>query len=164
MPRGPPRDELRALQAASSDEFVATDPIYRSLYDRMHDDGTSTADCAKYYVDRTTALAAKTDSKRELYHFVEVFGASLVELAARTPYCNAAVGEKLVEFVGELQKAVVVDPESLTGDPLHFYEEQESVLWKDLPEFWLACAEERASFGKSFFILFYRRQDYFVGI
>lgn len=152
MPRGPSRDELRARQAASSDEFVATNPIYRALHDRIHDDGISGAVCAGYYVDQTIKLATKTDSnnKRELSHFVEVFGGSIIELASRISYHDATIRRKLVEFVHELQKAVITDPESPTGEPLHFHEEQESMLWKDLPEFWLACAEERASFGKEF--------------
>lgn len=78
-----------------------------------------------------------------------MLGTGIVELAARTSYQENAIRFKLVQFVLELQKVTVVDPESSMGEPLNFYEEQESVLWRDVPEFWLACGEERISFGKS---------------
>lgn len=148
MPRGFSRDELRARQAAASDEFAATDPIYRGLHNRIHDKNVSETACAKHYVDETIALTTATDNKRRLDHFVEVLGGSIVELAARTPYHDAVIRTRLIKFVQELQKTIVTDPGSSNGTPLHFYEEQESILWKDLPGFWLACAEERASFGK----------------
>jgi hypothetical protein len=138
-------DEWRDHQAASSNEFVATDEMYKGLHDRMQDENTPAIICAKYYVDYTISLAEKTEDKEELKNFVAFFGGDPVELAARTHYRDAAARTKLVEFVWELQKAVIKDP--LTGEPLHLYEEQESVIWKDLPGFWLACAEEHISFG-----------------
>ena len=128
-----------------SDEFVATDQMYRSFHDWMQDEQTPATVCAKYYVDPTISLVARTEDREELHDFVSYFGACPVELAARTHYRNAAVRTKLVQFVWELQKAVIKDP--LTGEPLHLHEEQESAIWKDLPGFWLACAEEHNSFG-----------------
>ena len=138
-------DEWRIRQAAGSDAFVATNETYRDLHDRIQNENTSATVCAKYYVDYTTSLAAKTGNNEELKGFVAFFGGYPVELAARTHYRNTAFRTKLVEFVWELQKAVIRDPR--TGEPLQLYEVQESVIWKDLPGFWLACGEEHISFG-----------------
>jgi hypothetical protein len=146
MPRNSSHDEWRALQAASSDIFVATDEMYMNFNDRIQDENIPATVCAKYYVDHTFSLTATTGDKEELKDLVAYFGGILVELAARTHYRNMAVRTKLVEFVWELQKAVIKDP--LTGEPLQLYEEQESVIWKNLPGFWLACAEENISFGE----------------
>lgn len=143
------RDEMRAQQAALTDNFVATNSIYGSLRERIYDPNLSAVDCAKLYVDQTIALAADSRGPRELWQFVEIIGASMVELASRIHHGDDATRTKLVDFIYELQKAVIKDPNSLTGEPLHFYEERESVLWRDLPEFWLACAEERIGFSES---------------
>lgn len=143
------RNEERAMQAAANDLFVATDPIYGNLRGQICGQDRSATECAKLYVDQTIALAAHPEDQRELWNFVSVLGRGMVELASRIPYSEDAVRTKLVDFIHELQKAVVIDPASTTGEPLHFYEERESVLWRDLPEFWLACAEETSSFGES---------------
>lgn len=148
-----PKDEWRAKHAISLDEFAATDPTYRELYNRVHDEPFSAAECAKFYIDHTTTLAAGSESG-DFDHFVEAFGGSILELAARTHYQDDAIRLKLVDLVHELQKVVMTDPKSDSGKPLCFYEGHEGVgvLWKDLPGFWLACAEERISFGM-FFLL-----------
>lgn len=126
MPRGSSREELRASQAASSDAFVATDPIYKDLHDQLHNENVSVTTCAEHLIDHVITLATDAERKQELLHFVEVFGGSVVELAARTPYQDAAIRRKLVGVVHKLQKAIL----------------------KDLPEFWLACAEERSDFSE----------------
>ncbi|KAF2994472.1 hypothetical protein E8E13_000512 [Curvularia kusanoi] len=150
MPRGSSREELRASQAASSDAFVATDPIYKELHGLLHNEAVSVTKCAKHFVDHTIAFATDVERKQELIHFVEVYGGSIVELAARTPYQDGTIRRRLVGVVHELQKATLKDPQSATGEPLHFHDDQESIIWKDLPEFWLACAEERSGFGEQF--------------
>ena len=68
-------DEWRALQAASSDDFVATDQMYRSFQDWMQDEHTPATVCAKYYVDHTISLATRTEDREELNDFVSYFGA-----------------------------------------------------------------------------------------
>jgi hypothetical protein len=143
-----PKDEWRARQAISSDEFVTSNSIYRGLLEQIHQPSSSPAECAQFYVDHTVSLAANTDGRHDLDHFVEVFSGSILELGARTHYRDESIRFKLVEFVHELQKAVIQDPKSDSGEQLHYYDEPESVLWKDLPDYWLACAEERISFGE----------------
>jgi len=150
MPRPgrPTKDEWRARQATNSDKFYSTNPEYNQLYDLIHNENTSAADCTKPFVDRTIELAASPDSEREIGRFVSIFAAAIVELGARTAYGNSDIQSKLVDFVHELQKAVVTDPNSITGEPLSYCEEQESILWTDLPMFRLWCSEEMISFGK----------------
>lgn len=143
-----PKDEWRIRQAASKDEWVVTSPVYLEFQDQIYRPNSSAADCVQFYVDRTIALAANPNDKRELDNFVTMLGGSMWELAARTPYHDDRVRSKLVDFVHQLRKVVIKDLMSETRQPLLHWEDHESVLWKDLPEFWLACAEERISFGE----------------
>jgi hypothetical protein len=63
-------------------------------------------------------------------HFVEVFSGSILELAARTQYQDETVRTELVELVHGLQKVTVEDPKPDSGQPLHYYNDPESTLWK----------------------------------
>jgi hypothetical protein len=139
------RDEMRASQEAAYDNFVATNPEYKQLHDLIRQEHTSAADCAKFYVHQTIALAADLDREPKIDHFVEVFAGCIVELGARISYGDAAARSKLVGLVHELQKTAVKDPRSSTGEPLIYDEEQQTVLWTDLPMFRMLCSEEAVS-------------------
>lgn len=138
--------EMRARQAALRDEFVTTNAVYQTLSERIHQIELSAVDCAKLYGEETTALAADPSAESKLGEFVEVLSGSIVELASRIHYSEDDIRTKLVDFVAELQKVVVKDPESLTGEQLRCCSNQK--LWTDLPMYWIWCSEERVSFGK----------------
>jgi hypothetical protein len=93
MPRPgrPTKDEWRAQQAANSDKFYLANLEYNQLYNLIHNENTSAADCAKPFVHRTIKLAASPDSEREISRFVSIFAAAIVELGARTSYGNSDI-------------------------------------------------------------------------
>jgi hypothetical protein len=84
MLRNPGHDEWRDHQAASSDEFVAIDEMYKGLHNQTQDENTPTIICAKYYVDYTISLAVNTEDKEELKNFVAFFGGDPVKQHTRT--------------------------------------------------------------------------------
>lgn len=63
-------NDLRALQAASSDKYCATEPQYSEFRNRIHNLEISATGCARVYIERTVTLAADPGAKRELDHFV----------------------------------------------------------------------------------------------
>lgn len=136
---------MRSSQEAAYNNFIATNPEYKQLHELIYQENTSAVNCARLYVDQTIALAAEPDREPKIDHFVEVFAGAIVELGARISYRDAAARSKLVGLVHELQKAVVTDPKSLTGKPLFYDDEQRTVLWTDLPMFWMFCSEEAVS-------------------
>jgi hypothetical protein len=117
------KDEWRAHQVANSDRFYSKSLQYNQLYNLIHNKNTSAADCTRPFVDQTIELVASPDSEREIDCFVSEFAAAIVELGARTPYGSTDVQSKLVDFVRELQKAVVTDPNSTTGELISYCEE-----------------------------------------
>lgn len=143
------KDQWRIREAATKDNFVANSAIYNQLHDLIHQEDTSVAECVQPFVDRTIEIVASPDFKEQLDEFVNPFAWSIVELGAHTPYTNTKIHSKLVDFVHELQKAVVIDPNSTTGEPLSYLEEQASVFWTDLPMFRMCCSEEMICFGRS---------------
>jgi hypothetical protein len=83
------RDEMRVNQEAAYDNFIATNPEYKQLRDLIHEENTSAADCAKFYVDQTIEFAADPDREPKIDHFVEAFAGCIVELGARIiPRCS----------------------------------------------------------------------------
>jgi hypothetical protein len=142
------KDEWRIRQEACSQEFITTDTTYLTLRERIYNQDLSTVDCAKLYEDETIALAASCnpDTQYELWSFVSLLCACIVQLASRIHYREDDVRTKLIDFINELKKVVVTDPRSPTGEQLSDYSAK---LWTDMPTLSLHFAEEVVGFGKS---------------
>jgi hypothetical protein len=101
------------------------------------------------------AASCNPDTEHELWSFVSLLYACLVQLASRIHYREVDVRTKLIDFIHELKKVVVTDPRSPTGEQLSHPERRHADptdnewLWTDMPTLSLHFAEERISFGKS---------------
>jgi hypothetical protein len=113
--------------ATTKEEWAATAPVYLELREQIHGASSSAADCVRIFVDRTILLAADAKTARELDTFVTMLDGSMCELAARTPYQDDLIRSKLVDFIHHLQKAVIKDPQSVTGQAVRYWENDESV-------------------------------------
>lgn len=58
--RGPSGDELRALQAKSSDDFVVTDLTYRGFRDQTHDKSTMESFVGDWALTALQSLAPRS--------------------------------------------------------------------------------------------------------
>lgn len=146
-----PNDEWRIRQQASKEHFNTTNTTYLTLRERMYNQDLSAVDCAKLYGDETIALTACPDTENELWSFVSLLSGSLVELATQIHYSEDDVRARLIDFINELEKVVVTDPTSPTGEQLIYPDgpTDGEKLWTDMPLLGMHSAEERVSFGKS---------------
>ncbi|PVH96845.1 hypothetical protein DM02DRAFT_631658 [Periconia macrospinosa] len=147
LPGETAKDKWRVRNAVVKANFIAHSPNYKQLYNLLHQKDTSAVDCAQPFIDRTIKIAASPEVREELNEFVGPFAWAIVEMVAHTSYKNTDIQSKLVDFIHELQKAVVTDP---TGEPLSYNENEDepSVLWTNLPMFRMCCSEEMISFDE----------------
>jgi hypothetical protein len=148
------KDERRIEQEALYQEFITTNTTYLTFRERIYNQDLSTVDCAKLYEDETIALAASCnpETEDELWSFVSLLCGCIVQLASRIHYREDDVRTKLIDFINELEKVVVTDPRSPTGEQLRHPESDPTdseKLWTDMPTLSLHSAEEWHSFSKS---------------
>jgi hypothetical protein len=146
------KDKWRIRQEACSQEFITTNTTYLTLRERMYNQDLSAVDCAKLYGDETIALTASPDTEDELWSFVSLLSACLVELTTQIHYNEDDVRTKLIDFIDKLKEIAVMNPRSSTGGQPSVYKypnDHEEKLWTDMPMLSLHFAEESISFRKS---------------
>jgi hypothetical protein len=150
LTRAERKAEWRAQKAAMTDKDYLKFREYNQLLNLIHDENTSAADCTKPFIDQVIKVAASPHSERQedIDNFVSDFASAIVDVGGSIPYGNSNIHARLVDFVLELQKVAVTDPNSTTGEPIKYGELSSDVVWTKLPLFGMFCTEAMNDFGK----------------